>query len=292
MLQQTTVATVLPYFSRFLTTFSTVTVLAHSSCDTVLQVWQGLGYYARARHLHQTAQILEARGGIFPQTTVALQALPGIGSYTAAAIASMAFGVPVLARDANVNLLLSRLFGGTENFVTCDLFRGSVSPGDINQALMDIGALYCRARETTCLPCPLRDFCVTYREERGQEIRPAPRIKSKPQRYAIFFHVRAQDCLLLERRPEQGLLGGLYGLPTTSWKEERTEETPPSALSFLSSWQEGPSFTHHFTHFLLQVQVRKAHLPRPIPFFRSDWFWVPEEQLSLHALPTVFRKAL
>jgi A/G-specific adenine glycosylase len=292
MLQQTTVATVLPYFTRFLATFPTVTALAHASRDTVLQVWQGLGYYARVRHLHQTAQILEEREGIFPQTTIALQALPGIGPYTAAAIASMAFGVPVLARDANVNRLLSRLSREAGDFVTGDLFSRSVLPGDINQALMDIGALYCRARETACLSCPLRDFCAMYREKRGQKIRPIPKIKSKSRRYAVFFYVQAQDCLLLERRPERGLLGGLYGLPTTSWKKEETEEAPPSALSFLSSWQEGPSFIYHFTHFLLHVRVQKAQLSQLVPFSRPDWFWVPKEQLSHHALPTVFRKAL
>jgi A/G-specific adenine glycosylase len=295
MLQQTSVATTIPYFERFIAAFPTVRALAQASLEEVLCLWQGLGYYARARRLLQTAQILESQGGHFPTTLQDLLKLPGIGRYTATAIASMAFGEPVLARDTNVTRLVLRLFSLTDP--TC--IEAQVSPllhphpGDTNQAFMDIGALYCRAHRASCPACPLSPFCRTSQENAGEILFAAPPKEQKPTRYATFFHISAEGCLLLEQRPPQGLLGGLYGLPTTAWDSEQEQAVVfPEALRLIPQWQESAQFSHTFTHFRLHVHVLQAQLPRCVPFACPSWIWVPYAQLAHYALPTLFRKAL
>jgi A/G-specific adenine glycosylase len=293
MLQQTTVSTVIPYFARFLIVFPTLSQLAEADLDEILILWQGLGYYARARHLHCTARIIQKEHkGSFPKTAQLLQKLPGIGPYTAAAIASMAFREPVVALDANVSRVVARLFALPDRAFCLPHAQKLLSlecPGDFNQALMDIGAQYCQAHRVTCMCCPLKEFCQA-KQSNAPLLYPAPRKKTeKRARYATFFCIWCKDTLLLEQRPEKGLLGGLYGLPTTLWTETPQDSVPTGPLG-ITQWHFSCTVTHIFTHFRLQARVLHAHVPEQ--GFCAGFLWVPCAHLEEYALPTVFKKAL
>jgi A/G-specific adenine glycosylase len=294
MLQQTTVSKVIPYFTRFFIVFPTLSQLAEASLDEVLTLWQGLGYYARARHLHHTARLIqEEHKGCFPRTAQSLQKLPGIGPYTAAAIASMAFGEPVVALDANVSRVVARLFALSDQAFLLSHAQSLLSieyPGDFNQALMDIGAQYCQMRQVACVCCPLQAFCQARQSNAPLSYPSHRKGTERRMRYAIFFCILGKDTLLLERRPEKGLLGGLYGLPTTPWTQTPQDSAPTIGPLGITQWQFSHIVTHTFTHFRLQARVLYTYVSEQNPY--AGFSWIPHTHLEKYALPTVFKKAL
>ena len=294
MLQQTGVKTVAPYFDRFVALWPDVSALGRASLDEVLRAWQGLGYYARAKNLLATAQtVLRDHGGAFPEGREALQSLPGIGTYTAAAIAAIAFDERVAAIDANAARVLARLFAVKERAgARLEALAGALVPeeraGDFAQALMDLGATVCAPRRPLCGLCPWRRSCAARRS--GQVLAfPPPAIKPvRPERYGVaFWLVRSDGALFLRRRPDTGLLPGMTEIPSTSWRprpwalEEAKGEAPQS-----SEWSLVPGRVRHaFTHFRLELQILAGRTASP-----PVGLWSPLAELGAHALPTLMKK--
>lgn len=278
MLQQTTVATVVPYFYAFIKRWPTVQALAAASLDEVLTQWQGLGYYSRARNLHHCSQALAYA---FPSSEEELLKLPGIGSYTAAAIASIAFDQQAAAVDGNVIRVISRFFAirtpqpAKEVKERLKDLLPSERCGDFTQALMELGALVCRPKNPLCEICPLQKECQAYGQNRVNTF-PLKVPKQKiPTRYATAFILRRQDgAILLRKRPPQGLLGGMMEVPTTDWNETKAAG-------------KGPVVRHTFTHFHLEVKVK--HLSDLSSF---SGIWVDPQDLKNYALPTVMKKII
>ncbi|MBE2893950.1 A/G-specific adenine glycosylase [Spirabiliibacterium falconis] len=262
MLQQTQVATVIPYFERFIATFPTITALADAPLDEVLYLWTGLGYYARARNLHKAAQrIRDEHGGEFPTTFEQVLALPGIGRSTAGAILSSCWQAPYPILDGNVKRVLARVFAisgwAGEKAVGDKLWALSaqVTPNthvaDFNQAMMDIGAMVCTRSKPKCGLCPVNRLCKAYDEDNWQAYPGKKPKKVLPEKQCYFVLLLKQDTVLLQQRPAQGLWGGLYCFPQF---DERV-----TALSFLQHYaasqiQELPCFRHTFSHFHLDIQ--------------------------------------
>jgi A/G-specific adenine glycosylase len=228
MLQQTSVMTVAPYFDRFVARWPDISALAAASLDEVLQLWQGLGYYARARNLHACARLVVARhGGAFPDDPAALRALPGIGAYTAAAIAAIAFERRVAAVDGNVERVVARLHAVAVPLPRAKprlkaLAAALVPPtraGDFAQAMMDLGATLCTPRRPRCALCPWRSGCAAHASGRVDEFPIAAAKPERPQRFGVaFWLTRSDGEVLLRRRPERGLLGGMVEIPSTDWR--------------------------------------------------------------------------
>src|SRR5271170_4982919 len=231
MLQQTTVVTVAPYFDRFMARWATVSALAASSLDEVLHQWQGLGYYARARNLHACAKVVaEQHGGRFPDDAIGLRALPGIGDYTAAAIAAIAFDRREAAVDGNVERVAARVFAVREPMPGAKprlraLARKLVPAqraGDFAQALMDLGATICTPRRPRCVLCPWRESCVARAGGFAEDLPARIEKPERPLRHGVvFWLVRGDGAVLLRRRPESGLLGGMIEVPSTPWREAK-----------------------------------------------------------------------
>lgn len=300
MLQQTTVATVAERFGTFRARFPSLAALAAAPLDEVLHAWQGLGYYRRARALHALArEIVERRGAELPADPDELAGLPGIGPYTAAAVAAIAFERPVVPVDGNVARVLSRLVALEQPLPAAlpDLRQLGASladgtrPGDFAQALMDLGATLCRPTAPDCAACPWRGACRAHAQgrEAGLPVR-SPR-PVRPLRHATAFLVRRADgAVLLRRRPEQGLLAGLYELPSTPWTGEAPWPTR-HALAYAPrarGWRPLPGAVRHlFTHLALEVAV--------IAGDRADHaagLFVTPGALDAVALPTLTRKLL
>lgn len=308
MLQQTTVAAVKSYYEAFLARWPTVEALAAAPLDDVLKAWAGLGYYSRARNLHRCAQhVAEELAGRFPTSEAGLAELPGIGPYTAAAIAAIAFDQPATVVDGNVERVVARLFAvrtplpaaKPELRALAATLTPGARPGDFAQAMMDLGAVLCTPRQPNCLICPLRQGCRAQAEGIAAQL-PArtPRGK-RPTRYgAAFVVVSDGDLVLLRRRPERGLLGGMSEVPTTDWtsQAERDDEALREAPCSGPWTRAGPLVTHVFTHFRLELTVFRVHLAgRPALRDAADparCRWVPRTALSGEALPTVMRKVL
>ncbi|HKF70937.1 MAG TPA: A/G-specific adenine glycosylase [Stellaceae bacterium] len=302
MLQQTTVATVGAYFDRFVARFPTVEALANASLDDVLHAWQGLGYYARARNLHACARaVMAEHGGRFPGTVEGLRALPGIGAYTAAAIAAIAFDRKAAAVDGNVERVVARLFAVEAPLPAAKAelrhLTGTLVPdrraGDFAQALMDLGAAVCTPRAPRCILCPIGDSC------RGRglglaETLPRRRAKAaRPTRRGIaFWAVRPDGSVLLRRRPEQGLLGGMVEVPSTEWQEKAISESAArKEAPVRASWVRLPGTVRHaFTHFNLELAVLAGETDAKTKTSAGDW--VPLDRLSEQALPTVMKKVV
>ncbi|MFM2043803.1 MAG: A/G-specific adenine glycosylase [Pseudomonadota bacterium] len=307
MLQQTTVVTVGPYFKAFTTRWPTVAHLAAADLDDVLRAWAGLGYYARARNLHACARAVSAdHGGTFPQDEEGLRQLPGIGAYTAAAIAAIAFDRPAVAMDGNVERVMARLFDVRDPLpgvkpVLKDLAARLVPdrrPGDYTQALFDLGATLCTPRKPRCTACPVADLCRARAAGSAEDL-PAKSAKAaKPVRRGMVFFLTDPDAaILLRRRPETGLLGGMMEFPSTAWSTSDSSryltigtaegEAPVPGVR----WRSLPGMVRHtFTHFHLELQVVAGQvraMPAP-PGCR----WVPLEEVSEEALPTLMRKVL
>ncbi|GAO00505.1 DNA glycosylase A/G-specific MutY [Komagataeibacter xylinus NBRC 13693] len=278
MLQQTTVAAVIPYFERFLDAFPDVTALARAPQDRVMALWAGLGYYARARNLHACAQAVAENGGRFPDTVAGLLELPGIGPYTAAAIAAIAFGRPVVPVDGNVERVTARLFAMTDPLpgsrkaiarqaMTLNADRAAIArPSDFAQALFDLGAGVCTPRTPACVLCPWREACAGNRQGIAATLPcRAPKV-ARPVRHGVHFcMVDAAGGILLVRRPEKGLLGGMMGLPGPHWRDAAWPQAEaldhaPTAPRLRAKWQQVGQVKHVFTHFTLIVDVYAARI--------------------------------
>ena len=306
MLQQTTVKTVAPYFARFVARWPTVRALAAAAPDDVLGLWAGLGYYARARNLHACARaVVERHGGQFPGTQRELARLPGIGSYTAAAIATIAFEQPVAAVDGNVERVMTRLLAIDRELPAARAHVRSVTQGivpsrragDFAQALMDLGATVCTPRKPACVLCPWRRDCAAHR--RGDPER-FPVKRPKPQgglRRGAAFVVRRDDgMVLLRTRPPNGLLGGMTEVPTSDWTQGFDVHDPlrhaPRLGRARPRWQRRPGTVRHvFTHFPLELTVYAAEV-RADAVAPCGARWVPGGDLAGEALPSLMRKVL
>ncbi len=296
MLQQTRVETVRPYFLRFVERWPDVRALAAAPLEEILAAWAGLGYYSRARNLKRCAEAVAARpGGRFPGTASELAELPGIGPYTAAAIAAIAFGEPVAAIDGNVERVVCRLLAlGAAKGEARPAIRAAVEamlppdrPGDFAQALMDLGATICTPRNPACHACPLAGDCQG-RDDPHLYPGKAPRTEKPLRRGAAYLAYRHDGALLLQRRPASGLLGGMAGLPTSDWSAARDGDTGTASAPIAADWRRTGEVRHVFTHFTLQLQVYRADgLAAGPP--EGCWWSRPEE---LGGLPTLFRKAL
>ena len=306
MLQQTTVKAVAPYFARFTARWPDVRALAAAPLDHVLRLWAGLGYYARARNLHACAKAVVARhGGRFPPDEVALAALPGIGPYTAAAIAAIAFDARAAPVDGNIERVVARLFAVADELpaakaeirrITATLIPPERA-GDFAQALMDLGATICTPKKPACALCPWLEPCAARR--RGDpETFPlkARKREGRLRRGAAFVVVRADGFVLLRSREPKGLLGGMTEVPTTDWTpdfdERRALADAPRLARAKPAWRRVPGVvTHVFTHFPLQLVVYAATVgaaTRPPAGAR----WVALAELAGEALPNVMRKVL
>lgn len=302
MLQQTTVAAVGPYFRDFLARWPTVTDLAAADLDEVLRAWAGLGYYARARNLHRCARVVaEAFGGVFPDDEDGLRRLPGIGPYTAAAIAAIAFDRPAAAVDGNVERVLSRVFTVRDPLPgSKPVIRGLAArlvpdrrAGDHTQALFDLGATVCTPRRPRCMVCPWAEPCGA-RAAGMQEALPAKAAKAdQPTRHGVAFFVTDRDGnVLLRRRKDEGLLGGMMEVPSTDWTPVGTDlATAAAQAPVAAEWRPlSGTVRHTFTHFHLHLRVLAGRVdtaPR-LP----GCVWVPPDRLGDEALPTVMRKVV
>jgi A/G-specific adenine glycosylase len=299
MLQQTTVVTVAPYFDRFVARWPSVSALAAASLDDVLHQWQGLGYYARARNLHACAKALVDRhGGRFPDDVAGLRALPGIGDYTAAAIAAIAFGRHEAAVDGNVERVMARVFAVRDAMPSAkprlrSLARGLVPArraGDFAQALMDLGATICTPRRPRCVLCPWRDGCAARAGGFAEDL---PARAEKPQRPLrrgiVFWLTRGDGAVLLRRRPEKGLLGGMIEVPSTPWREATWDVPEAIALApAQAAWQRLPGTVRHgFTHFPLELVILAATTESP-----PDGIWARPDQFKDYAFPTLTKKVV
>jgi A/G-specific adenine glycosylase len=306
MLQQTTVKAVAPYFIRFVERWPDVHGLAAAPLDDVLRLWAGLGYYARARNLHACAQAVAAQhGGRFPQTEAELSALPGIGRYTAAAIAAIAFDAKAAAVDGNVERVVARLFAVEEQLPAAkETLRGfaqSLLPdrriGDFAQAMMDLGATICTPKKPACALCPWNEPCVARR--RGDpETFPvkAPKREGRLRRGAAFVVRRADGFVLVRTRPAKGLLGGMTEIPTTEWSHDfdiaDALAGAPRLARARPKWRRVPGEVRHvFTHFPLELSVYAAEVPAKTPP-PAGMRWVALAELPDEALPNVMRKVL
>lgn len=299
MLQQTTAATVAPYYRRFLARFPDVFALASTNRDTVLAAWQGLGYYARARNLHACARVIASEfGGKFPDSEAELRRLPGIGPYSAAAIAAIAFDRQASAVDGNVERVIARLFAVDTPLPAAkpEIRRLAASlvpperPGDYAQAVMDLGAGVCTPRNPSCGICPWRGICrARALGIAGTLPRRAPK-PARPRRHAVAFVLtRADGAVLLRQRAETGLLGGMMEVPTTPWRAKRWGMAEAAAHApGRGRWRRVPGLVAHaFTHFRFEVAVmtRECRELRP-----KDGRWVRPKDLARVALPTVMKK--
>ena len=291
MLQQTTVATVTPRFAAWTARWPDFASLARASGDDVMAAWAGLGYYARARNLVACAKVVVAEhGGHFPKTEDELRKLPGIGDYTAAAVAAIAFGEPATVVDANVERVVARLFRAStraEVRKAAETITPRSHAGDFAQAMMDLGSAICTPRKPRCLLCPLRIDCAAFAAADQEAFPVKPAKAAKPQRHGTIFWARAGDDVMLVRRPPKGLLGGMRALPTGPWMAERpgVADAPVAA-----DWTMlNTSVRHGFTHFDLQLALATARVERhALP---DGAVWWPVESLGEAGLPTVFAKA-
>ena len=309
MLQQTTVAAVMPYFRRFLALFPTVQALADAPEERVMQAWAGLGYYARARNLHRCARAVAALGG-FPRTIEGLRALPGIGAYTAPAIAAIAFGVPAVPVDGNVERVTARLFAidtplpaGRPALARAAATLGQdqeaqARPSDFAQALFDLGATLCTPKRPACALCPWQAPCLARKAGIADLLPVKSAKKVRPERHGAVFRLTDREGrLLLQRRPPSGLLGGMTELPGTAWRDtpwSRDEALAQAqALAPLpADWTPSGSVRHVFTHFGLTLQVWSARCDIvPAPVLQGRMLR-PADALAGEALPSLMRKAL
>jgi A/G-specific adenine glycosylase len=311
MLQQTGVKTVGPYFEKFLARWPDVAALAGASLDDVLRMWAGLGYYSRARNLHACAvAVAREHGGVFPDTEEGLRALPGIGPYTAAAIAAIAFDRRTMPVDGNIERVVSRLFAVEEPLpqakpVIQRLAATLLGPpraggeksraGDSAQALMDLGASICTPKRPACSLCPLNEDC-TARTQGTQETFPRKLAKKIGElRRGAAFVVTRGDELLVRTRPEKGLLGGMTEVPGSEWRARQDDKAAlkqPPLLKGVARWhRKAGVVTHIFTHFPLELVIYTASVPARTRA-PEGMRWVPIATLAGEALPNVMRKVV
>ena len=296
MLQQTTVAHATPYWQKFLAEFPAVNDLANADRDRVLTMWAGLGYYARARNLHKCAQVIrDAYAGVFPRTEAQLLKLPGIGPYTAATIAAICFDEATNIVDGNVERVVSRIFkiesllpkARPEYRRLAGTLAPRERPGDYGQALMDLGATICSPRSPKCELCPWQPHCAAYAD--GTQIDYPKRTKKVklPVRHGAVFVLTSGDKVLLQRRPDKGLLGGMMGFPGTDWGEKPANLMASAPIK--RNWEKCEGEVKHvFTHFELRLDVYKAEVADTA----AKGVWAVLGDIADYALPTVMKKVL
>ena len=290
MLQQTTTPHATPYFQAFTTRWPTVRDLAAAEDGDVMAAWAGLGYYARARNLLACARaVSNDHGGVFPDTEAGLLALPGVGAYTAAAVAAIAFGRPANVVDGNVERVMARLFAVETPLPAAKpglkRLAGSLvaddRPGDWAQALMDLGATVCRPGKPLCDRCPLTAWCAGYAFGTPERYPLKTAKADRPRRRGVVWVRRdGEGRVALVPRPDKGLLGGMLGLPTSDWSATAADIPPPAP----AEWRDVGAVEHVFTHFALTLEVRAAT-------GQGDFLWRAPDEVRA-SLPTVFRKAL
>jgi A/G-specific adenine glycosylase len=299
MLQQTTIAAVIPYFEKFITLWPTVDKLAAAELDDILTAWAGLGYYARARNLYKCAQIVAVElNSVFPDSHDELLKLPGIGSYTAAAISSIVHDLPETVIDGNVERVISRLFNITtplpQSKPNIKEFAQNLTPkhrpGDYAQAIMDLGATVCTPRNLKCDQCPWREDCIAYAQGHADELPKRVSKKTKPTRRGYAYWAENNGMVWLRRRPEKGLLGGMMEVPSDEWALSNSWDNLPSPqVPIISNWQLLPGMvSHSFTHFHLELKIIRLDLVEMINLQEGEW--CPIEDIDQYALPTVMKK--
>jgi len=302
MLQQTTVKAVGPYYVRFLARWPDVGALAAAKLDDVLRAWAGLGYYARARNLHACAQaVVEGQGGRFPDSEHDLRALPGIGAYTAAAIAAIAFDRRAVAIDGNIERVIARLHaietplpnGKGEIRARAETLLPAHRFGDFTQALMDLGATICTPKKPACGICPWRDACSARARGDAESFpRKAPKVLGEMRYGASFVVTRSDGRVLVRSRPAKGLLGGMTEVPSTAWTPAFDAVAVLEHAPLKATWRKLAGVVEHgFTHFPLQQVVYVAHVPARTAA-PDGMRWVPFADLHGEALPNVMRKVL
>jgi A/G-specific adenine glycosylase len=310
MLQQTTVKAVAPYYARFLARWPDVRALAAAPLDDVLKAWAGLGYYARARNLHACARaVAERRGAAFPASEGELRALPGIGAYTAAAIAAIAFDLPASPVDGNIERVIARLFAVAAPLPAAkpEIRRRARAlvperrAGDFAQAIMDLGATICMPKKPACALCPWDDCCAARaRGDAETYPRRTPKREGALRRGAAFVAVRADGFVLMRTRPAKGLLGGMTEVPTTEWARDFDERDALDRAPRLSAnqskkriaWRRTAGVVRHvFTHFPLELSVYVAELPART-LAPAGTRWVALTDIAGEALPSLMRKVV
>jgi A/G-specific adenine glycosylase len=301
MLQQTTVAAVIPYYEKFLMRFPDVQALAAAPEEAVMSAWAGLGYYARARNLHACAKAVVAQGG-FPADLDGLRALPGIGPYTAAAIGAIAFGLPAVPVDGNVERVTARIFAiqtampAAKPEIQAGAARlgedaaARARPSDFAQALFDLGATICTPTRPVCALCPWMGPCSAQQQGVAGELpRKAPKALRPLRHGAHFWLTDAQGRVLLRRRAARGLLGGMTELPGTDWLPEPWSKTAALAVAPMPApWRAIHTVRHGFTHFELHIVLYSA----TVPVIAADGFLRDADMLEDEALPSVMRKCV
>ena len=299
MLQQTTVAAVKAYYAKFLARWPSVADLAAAPEGAVLAEWAGLGYYARARNLHACAKTVTTQHeGHFPETAAALKALPGIGDYTSAAIAAIAFDEPAAVVDGNVERVVTRLQAIDAPLPGAKpLIRNEVAaltprerPGDFAQAMMDLGATICTPTRPACAICPVRPFCTATKTAEAERYPVKAKKAAVPaRRGAAFVAVRCDGAVFLRKRPGSGMLGGMSEPPTTDWSARADGALGEAAAPFAAEWRLVGEIEHTFTHFKLTLDVWHAAVTGDPAI---DGWWSGPENITAEALPTVMRKVL
>jgi A/G-specific adenine glycosylase len=297
MLQQTTVAAVIPYYARFLARWPDVAALAAADDAELMAAWAGLGYYARARNLLACARtVIAEHGGRFPETETGLRALPGIGNYTAAAIAAIAFGVRAVVVDANVERVVARLFtietplpaAKPEIHAACDLITPEQRSGDFAQAMMDLGATVCTPRNPDCHACPLATHCMARKAGNAERLPIKPVKATKPQRTGTAFWIEKDDHVWLVQRSAKGMLAGMRALPDDGWMAQADGDGQPPIEAV---WQQrSESISHVFTHFGLTLKISQICGPFAETALPTGIWW-PINTLDSAGLPTLFMKA-
>ncbi|OJX12283.1 MAG: A/G-specific adenine glycosylase [Caedibacter sp. 37-49] len=303
MLQQTTVVTVIPYFLSFIKKWPTVQALAQASLDDILHAWQGLGYYTRARNLYLCAkEIVNDYNSQFPCSSSELIKLPGIGPYTSKAIAAIAFNEQVLPIDGNIARILARLYAIStplpEGMISIQNaafeFTPELRPGDFAQAMMDLGASLCTSRSPVCLECPFRLICKAYAVGTQAGLPVKSKKPIRPKKYAVAYILKREDgAILLRKRPENGLLGGMMEIPTSKWSTTKLKmndvpKNAPIAIDWESSSIE---IKHSFTHFDLEIMIYSGNISME-KSQALEGFWVFPHQIGNYALPTLFKKII
>ena len=293
MLQQTTVAAVKPYFAKFIDLWPTVADLAAAPEEDIMAAWAGLGYYSRARNLVKCARLVTELGG-FPKTEAELLKLPGVGAYTAAAIAAIAFGQRAVVVDANVERVISRLFAidvplppsRKEIRASTDRITPDERAGDFAQAVMDLGAGICTSRDPKCLLCPLKDYCDGLSQHNPERFPVRAPKKPKPARSGTAYWIEQDGQVWLETRQGSGMLGGMRALPDDGWHSGSDGSGEPPITA---QWEQLGMVRHIFTHFSLEMTVLRSRASAP-PSGRDGQWW-PIDKVDEAGLPTLFAKA-
>lgn len=300
MLQQTTVEAVKSYFTAFVARWPTIEAMASASEDDILRAWAGLGYYSRARNLKKCADLVAVKhGGKFSNNAAQLKELPGIGDYTSAAIAAIAFGEKAAVVDGNVERVISRLYAIDTPLPAAKaqirLLMGQMTPssrpGDFAQSMMDLGATICSPRRPACALCPVNDNCMALATRDPEEFPvKAPKAEKPVRTGAAFVAVASDGAVFLRKREGKGLLAGMSEVPGSPWTARIDGDTTLNAAPFPASWQPSGQIVHVFTHFELRLTVYRAeNVKRNLG---HDGWWSSPDALDGEALPTVMKKAI